>query len=76
VVGAATFVASGAGDGLDWRSISGMTLVSGRIFFAQTDGKLWSVQFADGSPVPGTETVVSSTGDWRSRGLFLFAPRP
>jgi hypothetical protein len=76
VVGAVTFVASGAGDGLDWRSISGMTLASGRIFFAQTDGKLWSVQFADGSPVPGTETVVSSTGDWRSRGLFLFAPRP
>jgi hypothetical protein len=74
VVGAETFVASGVGDGLDWSTVNGMTLASGRIYFSRTDGKLRSIQFAAGRPVPGTETVVSSTGDWRSRGLFVFSP--
>jgi hypothetical protein len=74
VVGAETFVASGVNDGLDWSTTSGLTLASGRIYFSRADGKLRSIQFGGGRPVPGTETILSSTGDWRSRGLFLFSP--
>jgi hypothetical protein len=73
VVGAETFVASGAGDGLDW-SVQGLTVASGRIYYSRSDGNLRSMKFAGGVPVPGTDIPVSSTGDWASRGLFLLAP--
>ena len=78
VVGAETFTASGAGDGLDWSAVQGMTLASGRIYFARTDGNLYGMNFANGAPVSGTQNLISgpSTGDgtqWKSKGMFAFA---
>ena len=74
VVGAETFVASGESDGLAWGTVAGMTLASNQIYFSRGDGRLRKTQFAGGVPVPGTETVVSGTGDWASRGLFVLSP--
>jgi hypothetical protein len=36
VVGADTFVASGAGDGRNWSTVNGMTMASGRLVYATT----------------------------------------
>ena len=77
ILGGVTFTASGAGDGLDWSTVQGMTLASGRIYFARTDGNLYGINFANGVPVPGTQNLISgpSTGDgrsWKSKGMFVF----
>jgi Malectin domain len=79
VVGGVTFTASGAGDGLDWSTVQGLTLASGRIYFSGSDGNLYGINFnaATGVPVPGTQNLISgpSTGDgtnWRGHGMFLF----
>jgi hypothetical protein len=77
VVGAETFVASGVVDGFNWRNVRGMTLASGRLYFAETDGVLRSVAFAGGVPVPGTLSVIDGPPagqNWVSNGLFMFSP--
>jgi hypothetical protein len=77
ILGADTFVASGATDGRNWSTVSGMTMASGRLFYATSSGALSSVDFSTGVPT-GTATVVSGpTVDgksWLSRGLFVLAP--
>jgi hypothetical protein len=52
VLGAETFVASGAGDGRNWAGVSGMTMASGRLVYAATTGTLSAVDFANGPPPP------------------------
>ena len=69
VVGAETFVA-GSG-GVNWSGVQGLALASGKIYFVRTNGNLARIDFANGSPVSGTETLVNSSIDWRSRGLFF-----
>ena len=52
-----------------------MTLANGKIYFARANGNLYSIDFANGSPVGGTELLVSSASDgcnWASNGLFVF----
>ncbi len=76
IVGGQSFVASGAGDGLDWNGVSGMALASGRIYFAKNNN-LYGINFANAAPVPGTQTTISgpAAGDgqtWSSRGMFVF----
>ena len=72
VVGAETFTASATG----WSTVSGMTLASGKLYFATTNGNLSSVDFAGGVP-SGSATVLSGPAvdgqNWQSRGLFMLA---
>jgi hypothetical protein len=72
VVGAETFTASATG----WSSVSGMTLASGKLYFATSNGNLSAVDFAGGVP-SGSATVLSGPGvdgqSWQSRGLFVLA---
>ena len=60
---------------VDWSSVRGMTLANGKLYFARADGNLYSMDFANGAPVGGTETLVSPKSDgydWASNGLFAF----
>jgi hypothetical protein len=72
VVGAETFTASATG----WSSVSGMTLASGKLYFATSNGNLSAVGFAGGVPT-GAATVISGPAvdgqSWLSRGLFVLA---
>lgn len=69
VVGAQTFQANDGG--VDFSTVSGMTLASGRILYGSSaDGALRSVTFAGGA-VTGTPTVVSNDGSWVSRAMFV-----
>jgi hypothetical protein len=74
VLGADTFVASGATDGRNWSTVNGMTMASGRLYYASTTGTLSAVDFTDGLPT-GTATVVSGPAvdgqTWQSRALFV-----
>ena len=77
VVGSQTFTMSGAGDGLSWSTVSGMTYAQGKIYFARTNGNLYRMNFANGVPTPGTEALLSGPGAgdgklWNSRGMFIF----
>jgi hypothetical protein len=86
IVGAEVWTVSGAGDGLSWSATRGLTMVDGKLYFARTDGNLYSMDFASygsvtggSAPVPGTEALVSPAADgydWRSRGLFAFESVP
>jgi len=71
VPGADTFVASGAGDGRNWSTVSGMTMASGRLGYATTTGNLSAVDFTNGVPT-GAATVLSGPAvdgqSWQSRG--------
>jgi hypothetical protein len=69
VIGADTFTASGASDGRNWSTVSGMTMASGRLVYATTTGTLSAVDFTAGIPT-GTATVLD-TQSWQSRGLFV-----
>jgi hypothetical protein len=74
VIGADTFVASGAGDGRNWSTVSGMTMASGRLVYATTSGTLSAIDFTGGAPT-GTATTVSGPAidgqSWQSRALFV-----
>ena len=74
VLGADTFVASGATDGRNWSTVNGMTMASGRLYYASTTGTLSAVNFTDGLPT-GTATVISGPAvdgqTWQSRALFV-----
>jgi hypothetical protein len=76
VLGADSFVASGATDGRNWSTVNGMTMASGRLYYASTTGTLSAVGFTDGLPT-GTATVVSGPAvdgqTWQSRALFVHA---
>ena len=72
IVGSYRFSPSGS---FDFSDVRGMTLANEEIFFSRTDGNLYSMEFSNGSPVPGTEQLVSPATDgydWASRGLFVF----
>jgi hypothetical protein len=80
IVGADKFVVSGNGDGLNWSSVTGLTLASDEIYAALSTGDLYRIDFVGGKPVPASATLISgpSTGDgrnWTSRGLFVL-PSP
>ncbi|HTE70292.1 MAG TPA: hypothetical protein VK942_16300 [Actinomycetes bacterium] len=76
VVGADTFVASGATDGRNWSTVNGLTMASGRLYYATTTGTLSAVDFTGGLPT-GATTVLSGPDvdgqTWQSRGLFVLA---
>lgn len=73
VVGAVTFTA-GTG-GLDMRTVAGMTLSGGRVFYGSTsDGGLRSVAFSGGALVAGTNARVGTSTSWRGSGIFVAGP--
>ena len=53
IVGAEVWTVSGAGDGLNWSSTRGLTMVDGKLYFARTDGTLYSMDFAANGAVMG-----------------------
>jgi hypothetical protein len=72
VVGGQPFVVSGAGDGLDWRNVRGLTLVGDQLYFARSDGALQRAAVQAGRPVPGSVTQIDHRRNWACRGMFLF----
>jgi hypothetical protein len=71
VVGWDVFVAGGDGDGFDFNGVQGLTMAGGRLTYSK-GGALHAVDFRNGRPVPGTDTVVgNAVGDWSSLGLFV-----
>jgi hypothetical protein len=68
VVGGQTFV--GDNGGVNLSSVSGLTLVGGRVFYGSADGSLRSVAFSGGA-ITGSPSVVSTDGSWQSRALFV-----
>lgn len=77
IVGADLFVASSfPGDNVQWGSVRGMTLASGKLYFGTSDGRLWRVDWAGTGP-SGTPVQIAGPGidatNWASRGIFAFA---
>ena len=61
--------------GVDWSTVNGMTMASGRLAYATTTtGTLSAVDFTAGVP-SGSATVISGPAvdgqSWQSRGLFV-----
>jgi hypothetical protein len=79
VVGTQTFVASGKGDGVDWRAVRGLTMASAQMYYALGDGSLHRIDFREGRPVAATHVLVSEPPaspdgrSWRSRGMFVLS---
>jgi hypothetical protein len=73
VIGADTFVASGAGDGRNWSTVSGMTMASGRLVYAtppapspRSTSRRASHRLRHRPQRPGRRGQ-----SWQSRGLFV-----
>jgi hypothetical protein len=77
LVGANLFVASSyPTDGaIQWGNVRGMTLASGKLIYALTDGRLYRIDW-DGTKPTGSPTQISSATTWQSRGMFVFDPPP
>ena len=71
IVGANLYVASTGGEGINWGNVRGMTLASGKLIYALTDGRLYSVNW-DGTKPTGAVTQISSATTWQSRGMFVY----
>jgi PKD repeat protein len=79
VVSTLRFTASTGVAGVNFADAAGAFLAAGKLYIAdRTNGALTRVDWANGAPVNGTATVVSSPGidgaDWRARAMFLYAP--
>ena len=78
IVGAELFIASGNGDGFDWRNVSGMTMAGGMLYFASSNGDLNLVPWENGRP-SSSITAISGPSidgiDWKgSEALFVLSP--
>jgi hypothetical protein len=71
IVGASLFVASTGGEGINWGNVRGMTMASGKLIYALTDGRLYSVNWGGTKPT-GAVTQISSATTWQSRGMFVY----
>ena len=71
IFGASLFVASTGGEGVNWGNVRGMTMASGKLIYALTDGRLYSVNWAGTKPT-GAVTQISSATTWQSRGMFVY----
>jgi hypothetical protein len=76
ILGADTFVVSGATDGRNWSTVNGMTMASGRLLYATSTGTLSALDFSGGLPT-GTSTTLSGPAidgrSWQSRALFVLS---
>ena len=75
VVGANLFVAGTAGP-IDWANVRGMTVASGNLYYALSNGNLFRVPWVAGQ-ASGTPTQIGGPAvdgvNWASRGLFAFS---
>jgi beta-propeller uncharacterized protein DUF5122 len=79
ILGAQTFTISGNGDGLSWSGVSTMTMANGKIYYVVNSfgqQNLYSISFANGRPVPGTQVLVSGPAKhdgqiWPGRAMFV-----
>lgn len=76
VVGANLFVANANSAVYPWGDVRGMTLASGKLYFARSNGNLYRVDFVNGAP-QGTPAQIGGPGmnpsyNWASRGMFVF----
>lgn len=62
---------------VNWSSTRGITYAGGKIFFANTNGDLLQVEFANSQPSGEVQTVLAATPQrrWDSMGMFFY-PRP
>ena len=76
IVGAQRFTVTGPISGVNWADVRGTYLSGGHLYWVDTDGDLHRVNWTNGSPLPGTDIVVSGPGldgnDWRARALFTY----
>lgn len=65
------------GGSVNWSSTRGVTQAGGKIFFANSNGDLLQVEFANSQPSGGVQTVLAGTPQrkWDSMGMFFY-PRP
>jgi hypothetical protein len=72
------YTVSGSGDGLDWRNVTGLAVVDGKLLASYSNGNLTSTVLIRNIPVPSTRTTVSGPGvdgrNWNGRDLFAFGP--
>lgn len=78
VVGAVRFIATGNGNGIDWRNVSGMILDGDDLYLGSAvNGDLGRVGWSEAGAVTGSLSTVSGPSvdsyDWRARGTFLYA---
>jgi chitodextrinase len=75
LVGASLFVASSypTDAAVPWGNVRGMTLASGKLIYALTDGRLYSINW-NGTKPTGSATQISGATSWQSRGMFVFDP--
>lgn len=73
VIGAETFVAVAQGSGFTWGTVRGMTLAGGKLYVARTNGILYSIGWANGLPVTGSQTQIDASAAqmWATRGMFV-----
>ncbi|GGO70265.1 PKD domain-containing protein [Nonomuraea cavernae] len=75
IVGAQRFTASSNVSGIDFSRVGGMFLSGGKLYFTdRLSNNFRRIDFANGAPVAGTAVTLSSSGEWRQRGLFLYSP--
>jgi hypothetical protein len=75
-VGANLYVASTNADGVNWKTVRGMTMASGNLIYASSNGTLKQVPFAGGKPQGASQTIggpLVDGVDWNSRGFFAFS---
>ena len=71
VVGAEILEASGKDiDSRDWSKVTGMTMASGKMYWAENGPELYQMSFVDGKP-SGSKTVAVANAGVAGRGLFL-----
>jgi PKD domain/Malectin domain/Domain of unknown function (DUF5122) beta-propeller len=75
------FQVSGSLSDVDWGNVHGMTLVGGKLYWAdRTTGNLNRVDFTNGVPVAGTDAVVSGPSSngirWAQTALFAVHADP
>ncbi|MDN5768812.1 MAG: PKD domain-containing protein [Humibacillus sp.] len=67
-------VESTISDGLDWSGVAGAFLTGDTLYYAsKADGVLHKIGWG-GDQATGSSTVVDSSRDWATRGMFLTTP--
>jgi hypothetical protein len=84
VIGAEQFNVRRTSAIVNWRHVRGMTLASGKLYFATDeagdahDGNLYSMTWRRNHPIAGTQERISGPDvdgiSWKSRGLFIYSP--
>jgi chitodextrinase len=77
LVGANLFVASSypTDPQVPWGNVRGMTLANGKLLYALTDGRLYSIDW-DGTRPTGSPAQIGAATTWQSRGMFVLDPPP